>query len=275
MLNHYSLHIFVAIVALMPATMVSADDIAGSSSIVVEVRPHKYSILIGEPLVVSMKVTSHASEVVEIIHHNSPTLSRRELSIVDLLLGTDAEHMEHWSDLLRPLYRTSPRRLAPRERVEIDLVMLFNSEDGFFATKSGKYWIQGRAVTTLKEQEYTEFLSEPIEIEVREPTPTERGTWMWLDGHKEEYGRLVQIPWEVKPSESFLAECDRLCRETSTPYVEYLAYFLSRSYREGPNKNAEQSTRYAEIAKTKATSEKIRTEAEKLLPPPSAPNTTP
>ncbi|MEK6674391.1 MAG: hypothetical protein AABZ47_01905 [Planctomycetota bacterium] len=110
-----------------------------------------------------------------------------------------------------------------------------------------------------------EFEAPPVQIEIREPPRAERAVWEWLNEHKDEYGRLVQVPWEAKLSEEFVQECDRICTQTNSLYGEYLALFLSRWYREGPNKDAQQSARFAEIAKAKATSEKVRTEAEKLL----------
>jgi hypothetical protein len=183
------------------------------------------------------------------------------------MFGINDEHFNRWDDRLRPTEKTEPTLLPAGESTSVDLVMLFNQKDGFFATASGKYWISGRVYS------HGDIVAAPVAIEVREPSGTDRPVWEWLNDHKEVYGRLVQVPWssETKLSDEFVRECDRICTETTSAYAEYLAYFLSRWYREGPGKDApqsaEESRRFAEIAKAKASSEKVRAEAEKLLSP--------
>jgi hypothetical protein len=238
--------------------------------VTVRIGVHKPVFALGEAVIVSATVVNNGTEAAKLMHHNAPTLMEDKVSTVDLLFGPDPERLKRWSDRLRDARRTNPRSLAPGESVTVDLVMLFNAEDGFFATEPGRYWIQGRIVA----HDIGEVLSPPVPIEIREPSPSDRATWGWLNAHKEEYGRLVQIPWEAKPSDEFLQESARLCDTSPSAYVEYLALFLSRSYREGPKKDAVQAARFAEIAKGRATSEKIRAEADKILaakPPPVSP----
>ncbi|MEK6674388.1 MAG: hypothetical protein AABZ47_01890 [Planctomycetota bacterium] len=254
---------------IRPCSFVSAvwlSALSGSAwggSLTVRVEPHKAVIVLGEPVLITTTVTNEGSEPMKLSHHNVPTIDQHSLSVVDLMFGADEENLEHWSDYLRPLGKTGPRTLAPDESLSFDLVMLYNRKDGFFATTPGKYWIQGRVV--IAPSPYVEILTTPIAIEVREPPRAERAVWQWLSANKDEYGRLVQVPWEAKLSEEFVQECNRICTETTSSYGEYLALFLSRWYCEGPNKDAAKSQRFAEIAKVKATSEKVRTEADKLL----------
>ncbi|MEK6674439.1 MAG: hypothetical protein AABZ47_02155 [Planctomycetota bacterium] len=235
----------------------------------VEVTPHKSVVVLGEPVLISATVANTGPEPVKLIHHNAPTLVRERWSVVDLKLGQGEAQPKRWSDELRELIEASHKFLPPGEIISVDLVMLYNRENGFFATTPGKYWIQGRIV--IAPSPYVEILTTPISIEVREPPRAERVVWQWLNEHKDVYGRLVQVPWEAKLSEEFVQECDRICTETTSAYGEYLALFLSRWYREGPNKDAAKSQRFAEIAKAKASSEKVRTEAEKLLPQQASP----
>jgi hypothetical protein len=217
---------------------------------------------LGEPVLITATVTNEGSEPVKLIHHNAPTLLQSSLSVVALRLGGDEEHLKEWSDELRPRNKMEPKLLPPGESIAVDLVMLFNRKNGFFTESPGTYWISGRVATPGNR---VEVFAPPVEIEVREPSPSDRSAWEWLDAHKEEYGRLVQVPWEAKPSEEFLEESAQLCDTSSSGYVEYLALFLSRSYREGPKKDAAQAARFAEIAKARASSEKIRAEAEKMV----------
>jgi hypothetical protein len=244
---------FVGVVCLVALAASASDD-----ALDVRVEPHKSVVFVGEPVLITAVVTNSGSEPVEVIHHNAPSLYGT-LSVVDLLLGANEEHLKRWDDLLRPAIRTEPRLVPPGGSITVDLVMLFNSKDGFFATEPGRYWIRGRIFAN------GEVLGPSVAIEVRAPSPSDQATWEWLNAHKEEYGRLVQIPWEAKLSEEFLQESARLCDTSPSAYVEYLALFLSRSYREGPKKDAAQAARFADIAKARASSEKIRAEAEKLV----------
>lgn len=225
----------------------------------VHVEPHKSLVVVGEPVLITAVVTNRGLEPVKLILHNAPTIALYPHSVADLQFGRDELHLKHWSDGLRKVRKTAPKVLAPGETIMIDLVMLFSREDGFFAREPGKYWVQGRIV--IDANSYIEILSPPVPIEVRAPSTKDQRTWRWLDARKEEYGRLVQIPWEAKLSDEFLADCARTCDTSQSPYVEYLALFLSRWYREGPQKDAQQSARFAEIAKARASSEKIRSEA--------------
>ncbi|MEK6674437.1 MAG: hypothetical protein AABZ47_02145 [Planctomycetota bacterium] len=250
-----------SIVSVLWLTALSG--LAWGESLAVRVEPHKAVVIVGEPILVSAMVTNEGSGPVELIHHNGPTLAHIPFCVAALRFGDDEERLNEWSDNLRVREKMEPKLLPPGESITVDLVMLYNRKDGFFAVTPGKYWIQGRVV--IAPSPYVEILTAPIAIEVREPPRAERAVWQWLSANKDEYGRLVQVPWEAKLSEEFVQECDRICTQTTSLYDEYLAYFLSRWYREGPNKDAAKSQRFAEIAKAKATSEKVRTEAEKLL----------
>jgi hypothetical protein len=245
--------------ALVPFTAASAPQ----DAIRVHVEPHKSVVILGEPVLVTATVVNAGSEPVKLIHHHAPTLLRSELSVVALRFGADEEHFKEWSDRLRPLVETGPRTLAPGESVTVDLVMLFNSRDGFFATEPGRYRVQGRIYV----HDIGEILSPPVEIEVREPTPADRPTWEWLNTNKEEYGRMVQIPWEAKLSNEFVRGCGRRCESSQSTYAVFLARFLSQSYKYGPKKNFKEARRFAEIAKARASSDKTRGEPEKAIEP--------
>jgi hypothetical protein len=89
---------------------------------------------------------------------------------------------------------------------------------------------------------------------------------------------LVQVPWEAKPSEEFVREAARMCETSQAIHVEYLALFLSRWYDEGAGKDRERTAHFAEIAKTRASSDRVRMEAGKVLSrkqPPPAPQAIP
>jgi hypothetical protein len=250
---------------LMALIMQSVTARAGDVS--VNVEPHKTVVQLGEPLVVSTTVYNGGRGAVEIFQQNTPTLVYSQPCVVEVRFGADEKQLKRWDDRLRPSRKTEPVVVAPGKSVAVDLVMLFNSRDGFFAKTPGKYWISGRIVTTDR----LEVLAPPVEIEVREPAPSDQATWDWLNAHREEYGRLVQVPWEATLSDEFVKECDRLCSTSPSTYVEYLALFLSRSYREGPKKDTAEAARFAEIAKARGSSEKIRTEADKILAAKPAP----
>ena len=244
------------LLALVQCVLVQAHDLT------VDLHPQKLVVDVGEPVVVSATVANNEPDAMTLIHHNAPTLYHG-LSVIDLRFGADKEHLMRWDDWLRPTRRTGARLIQPQESITVDLVMLFSAKDGFFATEPGKYWIQGRAYSN------GDILGPPVPIEIRELSPADKPMWEWLNAHKEEYGRLVQIPWEAKLSDEFLKGCDDACTKTPSVYTEYIALFLSRWYQEGPGKEREnakeQPARYAEIAKARATSDKIRTEAEKVL----------
>lgn len=233
---------------------------ASEDALTVRVEPHKFAVVMGEPVLVTATVTNGGSGDVKLIHHNGPTLAHVPFCAVALRFGAEEERLNEWSDGLRPVKKMGPKLLPPGESIAIDLVMLFSREDGFFADKPGTYWIQGRIVA----HDIGQVLSPPVKIEVHEPSVSDRSVWQWLDAHKEEYGRLVQVPWEAKSSDEFLQESARLCDTSRSTYVEYLALFLSRSYREGAKKDAAKAVRFAEIAKARASSEKSRAEADKL-----------
>ena len=236
---------------------------SSGQDLAVEVRPHAKTVAFGEPLIVTAVVVNNQPNTAVIIHHNAPLL-RNAPSMVDLKLGTNRNDLRRWDARLGVDRRTEPSRLAAGEGGTIELVMLYSSRDGFFAIQPGTYWIQGRIVADTGE-----VLSDPVPIEVREPSPEDKAAWEWINAHKEEYGRLVQVPWEAKLSEEFRTGAEELCEKTPTVYTEYVAYFLSRWYREGPGKERpdalQQSDRFAEIARAKATSDKLRAEAEKVL----------
>ncbi len=245
-------------IAVLIVVQTESDD---SGLITVDIAAQSDNVAIGQPVLFSVTVINHLKDTVKLINHNAPTLEAGTLSSVDLLLSEDGGHFERWSDRLRPRERTEPSILLAGERIEIDLVLLFSLRGGFFATESGKYLVRVRIVA----HDLGEILSAPIAIEVREPSPSDRTAWQWLDAHKEEYGRLVQIPWEAELSDEFAREAGRLAETSRSVYAEYLALFLGRWYDEGKGKDAEQAARFAEIAKAKASSEKVRSEAEKLL----------
>jgi len=141
--------------------------------------------------------------------------------------------------------------------------MLYNRKAGFWADAPGTYWISGRAVVVANP--YVEILSEPVKIEVREPLEKDRSTWEWLDAHKDEYGRLVQIPWMAELPEEFVQACAQKAETSESTYEGYVALSLSRWYRDGTGKDAQQAARFARIAKRSASSDRVRAEAEKLL----------
>lgn len=242
--------------------VVALSDPGPEDKLTLRLELHKTEVIVGEPVLITATAENEGSEPLELIYHNAPTL--REMSVVDLRLGTDENQMKRWSGELRPAERVQPRILRPGESVTVEMVMLFNRRNGFFAESTGTFWIAGRAV--IRAKPYIEVLTTPIKIEVREPPRADRATWAWLDAKKEEYGRLIQIPWMAKLSEEFVRECANTCDTSHSTYAEYLALSLSRWYREGPRKDVQQATRFAEIAKERASSERILAEAEKLLP---------
>lgn len=242
---------------LWVVTVAAAD--APAHNVFIEVQPHRPVVLVGEPVLVTAQVVNGGTGTATLIHHNAPTLDQHTLSVVDLQLGVDEEHFKGWSDRLRIVHRTSPRSLAAGTSITVDLVLLFNAESGLFADEPGRYWIRGR----IWVHDIGEILSVPVAIDVRDPTGADRSHWQWLSDHVQEYGRVVQVPWEAKPSEEFLDGANRICESTSI-YAEYLALFLSRSFHEGPNKDAARSVSYAEIAKAKASSERVRELASRI-----------
>jgi hypothetical protein len=141
--------------------------------------------------------------------------------------------------------------------------MLFNRKTGFFATEPGTYWISARVV--IVSDPSGEIFAPPVSIEIRDPVARDRATWTWLQEHKEEYGRLVQVPWEAELSDEFVAECRQRCDEVNSTYSEYLAHFLSRWYRDGAGRNVQEADRLAAIALERASSGRVRLLAQKAL----------
>lgn len=238
---------------------------AFAHDVTVEIHTEKVHYRLGEPVLVSATVVNGSEAPVKLIHHNAPTLSERTFSIVDLRLGSTPDQMERWGDDLRDRLATVPRTIQPREKIEVDLIMLYNNrQKGFFAASPGRYYIAGRIVVVANP--YVEIISSPVAIDIVQPSSdVDRTNWQWLDANKEEYGRMVQVPWSADLSDSFLREAGRRCETSQSIYSEYLGLFLSRAYREGPKKDADLSSRFAQIAKERATSDKLRSEAEKLL----------
>lgn len=227
----------------------------------VRVEPDKLEVVLGEPLFITVTAVNEGTHPMKLIHHNAPTY--RGSSVVDLRIGRDTDHMKRWDDGLRPVSRRVPKTLQPGESVSVVLVMLYNRKAGFWADAPGTYWISGRAVVVANP--YVEILSEPVKIEVREPLEKDRSTWEWLDAHKDEYGRLVQIPWMAELPEEFVQACAQKAETSESTYEGYVALSLSRWYRDGTGKDAQQAARFARIAKRSASSDRVRAEAEKLL----------
>lgn len=218
-----------------------------AGDVTVEIKPNKSVYLLGEPVFVTTKVTNSSSEPIKLIYHNAPTVDPRVRSVADLRFGSDPAKLEHWSDSLRPVFRVRPATFSPEQIATIELVMLYNAEHGFYAKKSGTYWIQGRAVQQLERPNpYVEYLTDPIAIEVREPPEYDRETWEWLKSHEGEYGRLVQTPRDAELSPEFLARCDRLSARSTSVYTHWLAVHLSRWW--GPHGNASKARKFKEIA---------------------------
>ena len=160
--------LFLALIA--PSAPLWAHDLS------VDVRSHKQVFVLGEPVVVSITVANHESETVTLMHHNAPNLHQK-LSVVDLLLGANQEQLKRWDSRLGVAIRTEDFTLPSGESLNIDLVMLFNSRDGFFVTTPGKYWIAARTVVIAQ----GEYITPPVQIEVREPPRAERVVWEWLN----------------------------------------------------------------------------------------------
>lgn len=252
---------FVSFLVIAIASCVSAF----AHDVTVEVHAGKVQYRLGEPVLVSATVVNVSEAPVQLTYHNAPTFNESTVSIVDLRLGSTPDQMNRWGDDFRDRLSTVPRTIQPREKIEVDLVMLYNNrQEGFFATSPGRYYIAGRIV--IVGNPFVEIVSDSIAIDILSPSTAEdRTNWQWLDAHKEEYGRMVQLPWGAELSDDFLREAARRCEASQSVYSEYLGLFLSRAYREGPKKDAELASRFAQIAMERATSDKIRSEAEKLL----------
>lgn len=245
-----------------------------AQQITVEIQSHKTMVVLGEPVFISATVVNHGPEAVNLIHHNAPTVTQGQLSVIDLCLSGEGTESKRWGHGFGIVKKTSPKLLPPERSMTIDMIMLFNREDGFFATTPGKYWMAGRVV--IDTNPYLEVFSDPFEIEVRAPSAMiDSRNWDWLSTNKGEYGRMVQVPWVAKLSDEFLREAGRRCEASQSIYNEYLGLFLSRCYREGPKKDAELASRFAQIALERATTDKIRSEAEKLLRNPRVEPTAP
>jgi ketosteroid isomerase-like protein len=152
--------------------------------------------------------------------------------------------------------------------VTLELVVLYRRTEGFAFKEPGQHWVSAKIVAVNpaggNPRNY-DIAAEPVAITVREPAGRERATWEWLQIHKDEYGRLVQVPWEAELSEEFVNGCHELCDTSDSVYVEYLALFLSRWYGEGQGKNPAEAAKFAEIARARASSEMVRDLASKTL----------
>jgi|GEM_PF-2065725 len=236
---------------------------ASEHAVNVRVSPHKAVVTVGEPVLITATVTNEGSRPVTLIYHNAPTLMRRPPSVVELRFGTESGQLLSWSDGLRKIGKRAPKVIPPGASVMTELVMLFNRRSGFFTEDPGTYRISGRVVIVASP--YIEILTTPITIEVRQPPRTERRTWLWLDAQREHYGRLIQVPWMAKLPDEFVTNCREFCATSDSVYVEYLALGLSRWYAEGPGRNRTEAARFAEIARTRASSERVRSLASKAL----------
>jgi len=248
-----------------------------------ELKPHKPTIVLGEPLIVSTVVKNLTNLPIDVFYQNSPAYNRRDLSVAIIRLSEEVPpalpdpaslygwFRHTWSDEFRPVRRRKPStlRLDPGEDVTFKLVVLYRRTEGYAFEEPGEFWISARIVVVAPNGENPpnyDIVAEPVAVTVNEPQYADQAVWGRLNAHKEEYGRLIQIPWMAKLSDDFVAECRELCATSDSVYVEYLALFLSRWYSEGPGRDPAEASRYLEIAKTRATSEIVRNLASKPLP---------
>lgn len=252
--------IFLAVQVLLFAVL-PGFSVADTGTVAMQISTHKTALVVGEPLLVSATVQNDTSRAVKIYRQNSPTYARAESSVVSLFVSADGSTFKSWNDGLRPLEKTEPLSLSPGKKRTTDLVMLFSHDDGFAVKKAGKYWILGRVTTTAG----AVIEAKPVMITVREPAGVDQDVWTWLKDHKKEYGHLIQTPWVAELSGEFLSGCDRLCETSQSTYVQYLALYLGRWYRESAIKDEIQSARYLEIAKSSASSEFLKTKVLKAI----------
>ncbi|MCO6439138.1 MAG: hypothetical protein J5J06_18770 [Phycisphaerae bacterium] len=230
-----------------------------AGDVTIEIKPNKSVYYLGEPVFVTATVTNSSSAPIKLIYHNAPTVDQRMISVADLRFGTDPQKLEHWSGLRRVIYEVGPATFVSGQSATLELVMLYTSEGAFYTEEPGTYWIQGRAVQQVDRlNPYIEYLTEPIAIQVQAPPERDRETWEWLKAHKDEYGRLIQTPWDAELSPEFLAHCDRLSARSTSVYTHWLAEYLGRWW--GPHGNAWKGRKFREIAKATAGLEKDRSE---------------
>ncbi|MEK6674390.1 MAG: hypothetical protein AABZ47_01900 [Planctomycetota bacterium] len=127
------------VVALL--VLVAPSLAARESQLAVQVELQKTVMVLGEPIIVSTIVHNLGSEPVEIYHQNAPTYELYPRCVVEARFGPDIAHMVGWSDGLRKVRKTGPKLLPQGESITMDLVILFNRQEGFFAATQGKYWI--------------------------------------------------------------------------------------------------------------------------------------
>jgi len=243
------LRLMIVALARVPALT----EVGSGQLLSIRVEPDKSTVILGEPVFITATAMNRGSKPVELIYHNAPAYAG--YAFVDLHFAHGEKHTRSWRDDLRPRKEQSPMLVRPGESVAVELVMLFNSREGLFADKPGTYWIRGRAVIVA--DPYIEVFSDPVKIEVVEPPKDQQATWKWLEAHKQEYGRLIQVPWEAKLPDSFVEQCAQICDDPQSVYVEYLALSLSRWYREGAGKDRAEAARYARIAELRASSDMV------------------
>lgn len=244
-----------------------------------EIKPHKDTIALGEPLALSTIVRNVATRPMHVAYQNSPAyyalgfailrLSKEEPPPLNDRLSILRWFTDNWTDDFRPLIRIEPAtvELDPGEEATVELVVLYRSEAGFAFGQPGKYWITARVVVSPggESQRSDDIAAEPVAITVRQPAGRDFVAWEWLKSNQQEYGCLIQIPWSAELSEQFVGACRAHLDASDSVYAEYLALSLSRWYGEGRGKDPVQATKFAEIARAKASSDTVRTLASKLL----------
>lgn len=246
-----------------------------------ELKTHSDSIIAGEPLVILTHVGNGGTAPIDVFYQNAPTYERDASSFVLLRVsGNEPPPFDHqqtvvrwfmktWSDGFRLIERRirATHQIESDEEAESELVMLYSRTSGLAFQEPGRYWISAAVVVSSGDGDSPpDFVAatEPASITVLDPQGEDQTAWKWLLEHKDEYGRLIQVPWSTELSEEFVDGCRELCAASDSVYVEYLALFLSRWYLEGAGNDLVEAAKYAEIAKTRASSDKLRALAERV-----------
>lgn len=242
------------------------ESLGDTADLAVHVETHKSTLVLGEPLFITVRVRNESTEPAKVAAQSSPGYERRSRNPFLVMISTDGNRYHAWFDGFRPTEKTSPIELAPGAELSSELVILFTNGDGFAFEQPGEYWVLVKV--NVSHPDMVSFQSEPIKVTVTRPGRESLEAWSVLGSEKfsKKYGELIQMPWYAKLSADDLEECDGIIRlYPNSIYPEYLALYLGRWYLEGAQTDKIQGRGYLQIAKSMVSSDYLRAKVMKLL----------
>lgn len=222
---------------------------ACGQNVSVKINTHKFSLVLGEPLYVVVRIENKGQQPVGILYGNGPSYDPGQ-GWAQIMISSGDDKFHVWSDQLRPLEKVSALGLKAGQTLTNEFVILYRRQDGqssrFAFPSAGDYQIVAECVLGTGEI----VRAEPVNIKVLEPAGIDADAWAELR-EDTSYGAIIQIPWDTRVTSS---ERDRLIekygRVRRSVYAQYIALSIGRHAvyaREGEQKDAREFLCVAEV----------------------------